>query len=325
MNIVKKFPNLKILLVGDLMLDEYVWGDVNRISPEAPIPVLDIKKVTYTPGGAANAAHNISSLGGQVLLVGVIGPEDKGKLLLDVLKEKGVQTQGIFIEESRKTTVKTRAVARNQQLVRLDWEDKDPIDQKIEEKIVAFISQNIKDSNFVIISDYAKGVVTPMLARKILDIASQSNVPCLADPKGEDYSKYRGCNIVTPNERELAQALNLRIKDDKAVIQAGKMLLAHVMCDHVLVKRGEKGMMLFEKSGNITQAVAINKNAIDVSGAGDTAGAAFVLSLAGGADLKQAMCIASHACGICVGKVGTAVVSPAELEASLKNNSVNES
>ncbi|MFH1181027.1 MAG: D-glycero-beta-D-manno-heptose-7-phosphate kinase [bacterium] len=320
LNIVKNFKNLKILVVGDVMLDEYVKGDVNRISPEAPIPVLDIKDIFYTPGGAANTACNASSLGGKVFLAGVIGGEDKGKLLTKLLREKGINTDGVFIEENRKTTTKTRAVARSQQLVRLDWEDKNPILPETEQKIINFVSASVKDVNALIISDYAKGVITPVLARKLLDIAFHANIQCFVDPKGEDYSKYRGCGIVTPNEKELAQALKLEIKDDQTVIQAGKMLLAHVMCENVLVKRGGKGMMLFEKNGNIILSPATNKSAVDVSGAGDTAIAAFVLARTGGASLKEAMDIASCACGIEVGKAGTAVVLPEELEESIKTN-----
>lgn len=326
LNIIRNFKNQKILVVGDIMLDEYVWGDVNRISPEAPIPILDVKKIEYVPGGVANVAHNIKSLGDEVTLVGVIGPEDKGKILKEILGKKGINTDGIIIDEKRRTTVKTRAVAKNQQLVRIDFEDRDSINPEIEAKISDFIEEKIKEVNAVIISDYAKGVITSNLSQNIIMKAKENNVLCLVDPKGDDYSKYRGCNIITPNKKELAQCLNIQINqinNESRFLQAGKMLLSHVMSDNVLVTRGQEGMTLFEKSGETFHHPAVNKRAVDVSGAGDTSIATLTLSLTAGADPKQAITIASYACGVAIDKVGTAVVSPEELEEILKNIYLN--
>lgn len=327
LNIIKNFKNPKVLVVGDIMLDEYVWGDVTRISPEAPIPVLEVKEVTYTPGGAANTANNLKALRGEVILAGVIGPEDKGKLLKEILEKRGINTEGIFVDQKRKTTLKTRAVARNQQLVRIDSEDRNPLNQEIEDRILNFIKRQIKETNFIIISDYAKGVITQNLSKKIIALANQNNVLCLVDPKGNDYLKYKNCKIITPNGKELAQALNLQIEQietESKFLQAGKMLLSHVMCDNVLVTRGAQGMTLFGRDGNVDCMPALNKKAIDVSGAGDTAVATFALALAAGANPKQAMIIASHACTIVVGKVGTAVASPEELEENLRNSLIYE-
>ncbi|OGZ23723.1 MAG: hypothetical protein A3A08_02550 [Candidatus Nealsonbacteria bacterium RIFCSPLOWO2_01_FULL_41_9] len=324
-NIVKNFKNKKILVVGDLMLDEYILGSVERISPEAPIPILDVKEIKYIPGGAANNANNIKSLGGEVILTGIIGAEDKGKLLKEILEKRGINTQGVFVDQTRKTTVKTRIVARDQQMVRVDSEDRNPIAPETENKILEFINGQIKGVNAVIISDYAKGVITPSLSRNIIELAKASNVLSLVDPKGKDYLKYKNCDIITPNQKELGEALNLEINNESQFSQAGRMLLSHVFCDNVIVKRGGKGIFLFGKEGNSFSFPAVNKLPKDVSGAGDTAVAAFALALASGADFKQTIIIASYACGVAVGKVGTDVVLPEELVESLKNNFTDES
>lgn len=323
LNFIKNFRDSRILVVGDLMLDEYIWGDVDRISPEAPIPVLDVEKISFVPGGAANTAHNIKSLGNTVFLAGVIGSDEKGKLLKQALEEKGIDVAGLAIDLQRKTTLKTRVVAKNQQIVRIDIEDREPISSETEEKILNFVQNQIKDLNAVIIADYAKGVVTPNLSQKIIALARENNVLSFVDPKGADLSKYRGCSVITPNKKELALALNIpfeQLSSESKFLQAGKMLLAHVMAEGVLVKCGAEGMVFFEKDGNIFRYPAVNKKVIDVSGSGDIAVGVLALSLAAGADFKQAVVLASHACGVGIGKMGTAIVLPEELEEFLKDN-----
>ncbi len=321
LNIIKNFKNQKILVVGDLMLDEYLMGSVDRISPEAPIPILDVKEISRRPGGAANTAYNIASLGGKVVLAGVIGPDEYGNLLKVLLAEKGIDVQGIVVDKERKTTLKTRAVAKNQHIVRIDIEDKKPIGSEIEAKLLQFIEGQIPGIKAVVISDYLKGVVTPNLSKKIIELAKSHNIFSLVDGKADDFSKYRGCNIIAPNKKEFGRALNIapeQLSSEGRFLQAGKMLLAHVMSDNVLVKCGEQGMTLFKKDGAAFNYSAVNRNPVDVSGAGDTAIATFALSLASGADPEQAVVLASYACGVEVGKVGTTVVSPEELWESLK-------
>ena len=324
LKIIENFKNQNILVVGDLMLDEYLWGEVNRISQEAPVPILDIKNITYVPGGAANTASNLSALKGKVFLVGVIGPEDKGRLLKEILEERGVDTQGVFVDENRKTTVKTRAIAKNQQMIRLDSEDRSPIELMYEQKIFNFVKEKIKEVKAIIISDYIKGVDTENLTKNIIELARNNNIFCLVDSKARDCQKYKNCNFIIPNEKELSQALDLEIRSDGQLLEAGKMLLSHVLCDNVLVKRGAKGMTLFEKNGNIFSYPAMNKKPVDVSGAGDTAIATFTLALVAGANLQESVIIASYACSVVVGKMGTAVVSQEELRESLGNNSIHE-
>ncbi|MFH1423793.1 MAG: D-glycero-beta-D-manno-heptose-7-phosphate kinase [Candidatus Nealsonbacteria bacterium] len=321
-DLLKKFKNSQVLVVGDLMMDEYLWGNVDRISPEAPIPVLDVKKIDFRPGGAANAAYNVKSLGDKVFLVGVVGVDEKGAILKKLLEEKGINADGIVFDNQRKTTVKARVVAKNQQIVRIDIEDKTPIVPEIEEKILTFIRERVKDLGAIIISDYGKGVITPTLCQQIIALAKENNVLSLVDPKGTDILKYRGCTIIAPNKKELSVALNVpleQLAQEGRFLQAGKMMMAHIMSDNVLVKCGDEGMTLFEKNGNIFHFPALNQKAIDVSGAGDTAIGVFALALASGIQKQEAVVLASHACSIKVSKVGTSVVVPEELEVSLAN------
>lgn len=320
-NIIKDFKAQKILVIGDLMLDEYVSGEVNRISAEAPILILDVKEITHLPGGAANVAHNIKALGDKVILTGVIGQDEKGKILKEVLEKKGIDVQGLVIDPQRKTTLKTRVVARDQQLVRVDTEDRNPIDLQTEESLISFVQSKIGEINSIIISDYAKGAITPTLSQRIITLARNNNILCLVDPKGDDYSKYRSCHIITPNKKELAQALNIPIDqmvNENKFLQAGRMLLSHVMCDTVLVTQGGEGMTLFEKNGQTFHHPATTKKVVDVSGAGDTSISTIALAVSAGADTEKAVILASHACGIEVGKIGTAVVFAEELEKALK-------
>src|SRR4030043_1519446 len=180
---IKKFKNQKVLVVGDLMLDEYIQGEVNRISPEAPIPILDVREISYVPGGAANTANNLKALGSQVLLIGVIGPEDKGAILEKILAQKGIDVSGLIVDPERKTTVKSRVVAKNQQMIRIDSENRDPISPETEKKIIDFINSQAKGANAIIISDYVKGVVCDNLARSVINIAKNNNILCVVDRK----------------------------------------------------------------------------------------------------------------------------------------------
>ena len=320
LEIVNKFRNVRVLIVGDLMLDEYILGTVDRISPEAPVPILDVKKITYSLGGAANVAYNIKALKGKVILTGVVGRDDQGKLFRKIVKERGIRTREIIIDPKRMTTLKSRVIATNQQITRIDLEDRKSIDSTIEKQIINFVAKKIKDIDIILISDYAKGVVTFKLSQNIIKLAQDNHIFCLVDPKGHDYLKYQGCNIITPNEGELAQVLKIQIENENKFLWAGRALLSKLKCDQVLVTRGVKGMTLFGKNGTLEHCPAVNTQgkALDVSGAGDTAIAVVALSLMAGATLKQAMMMANHACGIVVAKRGTAMVLPTELTESLK-------
>lgn len=312
-DIIKSFENKKVLIVGDIMLDEYFIGKVNRISPEAPIPILDVEEIKYVPGGAANTANNVKVLGAETILCGVIGPEECGKTLKRVLAENGIDNSGIVVDENRRTTLKSRAIAKNQQLIRIDQEDRNQISAETENKIFDFIKSQNHSLDIIIISDYAKGVVSPRLCAQIIGFAKHNNIPCSVDPKGKDYLKYKGATVVTPNEKELGESLGLSISKESQFLEAGKALLSHVMSDYALVTRSEKGMCLFQKNEEPLCMPALNKDVIDTSGAGDTGIGVFALSIASGATPIEAMKISNHACSIVVGKHGTATVTAEEL------------
>lgn len=331
--IINGFNKARILVVGDLILDEYVWGDVNRISPEAPVPVVWAKKCTYVPGGAANVANNIRSLEGKVSLLGVIGNDKNARVLLSELKKRKINTRSIFSEEKRFTTVKTRIIAGHQQVVRVDWEHTHPLSTGLNERIINFIQKNIDGLDAIIIEDYGKGVINQYLLEGLISLAKSHKKIITVDPKEEHFQYYRGVTSITPNRRELENAIrNLKIKDttnrfklnndrlftDKDIEFAARQILEYLELESILVTLGENGMQLFEKSGRITHIPTVAQEVFDVSGAGDTVISAFTLGLCSGGSLREAAYIANCAAGIVVGKVGTAVTDRKELLGGIK-------
>jgi len=326
--IVNNFSKAKILIVGDLILDEYIWGDVERISPEAPVPVVWANRKTYVPGGAANVANNICSLGGKVCLVGVIGKDKNKNILSAELKKRKISTRGIFIEPERYTTVKTRIIAKHQQALRVDWEHTDPLPRKTNQRIIKFIQKNIDDFDAIIFEDYGKGVVNVDILEKVILSARAHKKIITVDPKEEHFQYYYGVTSITPNRRELENAVrNLKIRDtqnkfklhsdvlftDKDIIAAGSEVVQYLDLDSLLVTLGEQGMRLFEKNGRVTHIPTVAQEVFDVSGAGDTVISTFSLALSCGATKLEAAHIANFAAGIVVGKVGTAVTTRKEL------------
>ena len=312
-NKIRNFRNAKVLVVGDLILDEFLWGDVSRISPEAPVPVVWVKKESFMPGGASNVANNLSSLGANVHLVGVVGDDEHSAILKGELEQKGVNTAGIITDESRPTILKTRVVAQHQQVVRIDKELVDPLSANIVSKLVRYIEGIMKDIDAVIIEDYGKGVITSALLSKILPIAKRHNKIISVDPKEEHFKYYRGVSVITPNNHEASKAVGFAIKDDATLLKAGEMLLKKLNCKIALITLGENGMAVFQKAKPMEQIPTVAQEVFDVSGAGDTVIASYTLSLAAGADPIMAAHIANCAAGIVVGKVGIAVVTPNEL------------
>jgi D-beta-D-heptose 7-phosphate kinase/D-beta-D-heptose 1-phosphate adenosyltransferase len=326
--IIHKFNKAKILVIGDLILDEYIWGSVDRISPEAPVPVVWANKHNFVPGGAANVANNIRSLEGKVSLLGVVGGDKNKDILLAELKKRQIPATGILVEPGRHTTVKTRIIAGHQQVVRVDWEHRDPLPLELNKKIMRFVEKNIDAIDAIIIEDYGKGVINAHLLEDIIALAKAHKKIITVDPKEEHFQYYRGVTSITPNRKELENAIrNLKIKDtsnkfrlnndrlftDKDIDSAAKQILEYLNLESMLVTLGEQGMKVFEKSGRMihipTQAQAV----FDVSGAGDTVIATFSLALSCGATKLEAAHIANFAAGIVVGKVGTAVTNRKEL------------
>jgi len=326
--IVGDFSKARILVVGDLILDEYIRGDVDRISPEAPVPVVWANKRTYVPGGAANVAGNITSLGAKACLVGVTGKDSNAEILHEALKARRIDTDGVFSEAERHTTVKIRVIGGRQQIVRVDWEHREPLSPHLNDKIVKFVAQRINDFDAVIIEDYGKGVVNQYLLEELVKLARAHKKIITVDPKEEHFQFYRGATSITPNRKELENAVrNLKIKDtsnrfkvnddklftDKDIESAAREVLEYLDLDSVLVTLGESGMKLFENDGCMTHIPTVAQEVFDVSGAGDTVIATFTLGLSCGAGRLEAAHIANFAAGIVVGKVGTATTTQEEL------------
>ncbi|MFH1269452.1 MAG: D-glycero-beta-D-manno-heptose-7-phosphate kinase [Candidatus Omnitrophota bacterium] len=326
--IINRFNKAKILILGDVILDEYIAGSVDRISPEAPVPVVWADTHTFIPGGAANVASNTRSFGAEICLVGVIGRDKNADILLSELKKRKITTSGIFTDPHRHTTVKTRIVAGHQQVVRVDWEHTDSLPQKLNDGIVKFVKRNIGDFDAVIIEDYGKGVINMSLLEEIIALSRSRKKIITVDPKEEHFQYYRGATSISPNRKELENAIrNLRIKDtsnrfkfntdklftDKDVDSAAREILKYLGLESLLVTLGEHGMRLFEKNGRMTHIPTVAQEVFDVSGAGDTVISTFTLALSCGASKLEAAHIANFAAGIVVGKLGTAVTTRKEL------------
>lgn len=318
LQILENFKNKKILVVGDIMLDKYIWGEVSRISPEAPVQVVNVLKETYEAGGAANVANNVSALTGKAFMVGIAGNDESKNVLLEELKKKGINTGGIFIDNEKPTIQKVRIVGRSQQLLRVDYEKKDHVHKNIEQSMINFLEKNIKDVDIVVISDYAKGVITQEISDNIIQIATNHNKAVIVDPKPKHMNLYSNVALITPNNAEASEMTNIEDDNDESVLEMGNKLLRHLNAN-VLITRGEKGMSLFEKDGKITHIPAKAKEVYSLIGAGDTVVATIALALASGASLGEAATLANIAAGIKVGKIGTASVSIDEIKREIES------
>jgi len=316
--VISRFDSAKILIIGDLILDEFVWGDVSRISPEAPVPVVWVKSESFMPGGAANVANNIASLSGRVYMAGVVGNDERAGILKEGLRGKGVNIDGVVTDDSRPTTLKTRVVAHHQQVVRIDREKVEQVSSDVLDKIIAYVRDIIDDMDAIIIEDYGKGVISARLLKEILAAAKKKKKIITVDPKEEHFLYYKGVTAITPNHHEAAQAAGIKAGDKDSVLKIGKTLLKKLDCQGVLITLGENGMQLFEKTGAITHIPTVAQEVFDVSGAGDTVISVFTLALALGMNMKDAAYISNIAAGIVVGKVGIAVITQEELLARIR-------
>jgi len=314
---ISKFDRCNLLVVGDLMLDEYLWGEVDRISPEAPVQVVSIKNEDYAMGGAGNVVNNIVALGAKVTATGVIGTGRNGQILLDKFKDLGVDTAGIIQEPEMPTTQKTRIIASHQHVLRIDRETDKTISDSTIDKIARFIEDKIADIDVVLISDYGKGLITKTLLSGLISAAQKHKKITIADPKGLDFSKYSGVSLLTPNKKEAALASGVEIVDESTLLKAGNKILQTVGLDKLLITCGKDGMVLFDQNREPYKVRAKARQVFDVSGAGDTVLSVFGLAIASGAFFKTAMSIANTAAGIVVGKVGTATISRQELATAL--------
>lgn len=298
----------RVLVVGDVMLDRYWFGEVSRISPEAPVPVVHVKKTEERPGGAANVARNIASLGGQATLLSVVGDDEPGRTLATLLEQERVTTH-FHKDAALPTTVKLRVIGRQQQLMRIDFETP-PSREVLEDKLDDFESM-VDTHDIVLLSDYGKGGLTHVT--KMIDAAKRHGKRILIDPKGDDYSKYRGATLLTPNRSEFRDVMG-KWRDDTDLAQRAEKLRDDLSLEALLVTRSEEGMSLFTASEVLHEPTQA-REVFDVSGAGDTVIATIALMLAAGADTSTAVRIANRAAGVVVGKLGTATLSRSELEA----------
>lgn len=317
--IVADLCGKRVLVVGDLMLDEYVWGEAHRISPEAPIPVVQVKRRTVAPGGAGNTAANIVHLGGKAFLCGVVGQDREGALLTSVCQTASIDTDGFVVDALRPTTIKTRIVADGQQIVRFDRESRERLPRALENLLLAWCEEIICDVDACILSDYAKGIVTARVAQSLIQLARRHAKPVLVDPKGSDYRKYRGATVIKPNRLELNQLFGHDINDDSSWQSAANQLAAVLPGTSILVTRGAEGMTLLMANGP-RHVRAEAREVFDVAGAGDTVIATMALALAASASLEEATELANRAARIVVGKRGTATVSAEELTNTLRSS-----
>lgn len=318
LKILDNFKNKKILVVGDIMLDKYIWGDVSRISPEAPVQVVNVTRETYEPGGASNVANNIAALDGKAFMAGIAGNDEAKNILLEELKKKGINTNGILIDKDKPTTQKVRIVGRSQQLLRVDYEKKEHIHKDMENSMLKFLGNIMNDVDVVIVSDYAKGVITPEICIRLIELAKEHNKPVIVDPKPKHRDFYSNVTLITPNNAEASEMTDIEDGSDDAVLEMGSKLLRYLNAN-VLITRGEKGMSLFERNGSVKHIPAKAREVYSLIGAGDTVVATIALAHASGASLEESAILSNIAAGIKVGKIGTASVSIEEIKREIEN------
>ncbi|MCO5250254.1 MAG: D-glycero-beta-D-manno-heptose-7-phosphate kinase [Candidatus Kapabacteria bacterium] len=305
-----------VAVIGDVMLDRYFWGSVNRISPEAPVPVIDVESETFHLGGAANVAKNLRSLGLEPMLCGIIGDDNSGAMFRQIAESSGINTTGLFVDSGRPTTVKTRIIGNNQQIARIDREVRTSLSNTGLELIINCLS-NQNNLAGVILEDYNKGTLTSKLIEEIITFCNDKDIPVFVDPKSDNFFAYKKVTCFKPNRKEAQQALGYEFDTIDNVKSAGTKLLELLQCESVLITLGAAGMMLFESDGTISSVPTKARHISDVSGAGDTAIAVIAATFAGGADIKEAATLSNNAAGLVCEKPGIVTITKEELIASI--------
>lgn len=317
----KGFEGKRIAVIGDMMLDGYYWGDVKRISPEAPVPVLEVEEEFFRFGGAANVALNIQTLGGTPIPVGVIGYDSYGTIFSSLMKENNIEDDYIFVDDERPTTTKTRIIANNQHVVRIDKESKSNISSKIEEKLIVQLANLIDSLDGIILQDYNKGVLTPSLINKIITIANNKNILVTVDPKFDNFFDYKNVTVFKPNKKETEAVLGMKIISDEDISSAGERLLLELNSQYILLTLGEKGIAVFEKDGTEKRMPTKARKVADVSGAGDTVISTLTIALTAGANIYEASFLANYSAGVVCGEVGIVPIEKEKLfETVLKDS-----
>ncbi|MEM9399019.1 MAG: D-glycero-beta-D-manno-heptose-7-phosphate kinase [Verrucomicrobiota bacterium] len=313
-NIIRKIQSTRILVIGDVMLDQFIWGKVSRISPEAPVPVVHVTSESSYPGGASNVARSLADFSVTTSIAGVIGQDTGGNELLDILHKSNIQSDLLQIERDYATIKKTRIVARQQQVVRVDREEKLQLSPEKEEKFLNAIEDKIDSFDAIILEDYGKGLFTQSIADALIKLANQHSKIITVDPNPNNPLSWRGATLIKPNRIEAYSAAGHPLaEDEESLVKVGSMLLDLWQMDHLLITLGEQGMMLFHKSGKTYHTPTRAREVFDVSGAGDTAIAFLTASIAAGLKLEEAAEISNHAAGVVVAKLGTATLMPEEL------------
>lgn len=315
--VVDDFAQLHLLVVGDVILDRYWWGEASRLSPEAPVPVLLKRKTTVRPGGAANAAANVSALGARVDLMGVVGQDHEAEELREALRLENIGFGALVSTPNRPTTTKTRLIAGQQQIVRLDEEETAPIGPELAAEFVRALREYMTTVNGILVSDYAKGLLTPGLLEMLIGVARESGKPVFIDPKGLDFKRYRGATCLKPNRLELGLLTGRTIRNHHETLEAGRLLRDQLGGASLLVTEAADGMTYFGAGGEEHHTASQTRQVFDITGAGDTVLAAFSLAFAAGATVPEAMQLASLAAGITIATLGAATVSPAQLKAAI--------
>ena len=311
-----EFPKQRVVVVGDLMLDRYIWGRVSRVSPEAPVPVVEVDSESVRFGGAANVVHNVQSLGAEVLPVGVIGDDGAGQTLCDLFAEKGIPVDGLVVDKERPTTVKARVIADSQHVVRTDWEARRGVSKKIQDRILDCLQDRLEAFDGVILQDYNKGLLVPRLIAGVIGLAKPRGKMTFVDPKFDHFFDYRGVTLFKPNRKEVADRLGVRLDSDGDLEKAGWKVLERLQCGAVLITLGGGGMILFERGKPCVKVPTKAVKVHDVSGAGDTVIASLAVAMLAGATPREAATIANHAAGIVCGEVG---IVPVERERLFQN------
>jgi D-beta-D-heptose 7-phosphate kinase/D-beta-D-heptose 1-phosphate adenosyltransferase len=312
-HLLDAFPGRRVLVLGDAMLDHYIWGDAGRISPEAPVPVVSVQSESSRLGGAANVAHNIRALGGDPTLISIIGKDESGRTLCRELERRGIAADHLVADPDRPTVEKTRLIARGQQIVRIDREEVRDVEGAVRDGLSAQLEAALPQAEAIVVSDYGKGVISAPLLERWLPRFRAAGAPVCVDPKETHFHSYRRVTVLTPNLAEASFAAGRRIRDDASLEAVGRTLLEQLEAEYLLITRGEGGMSLFPRQGPRLDIPAIGREVYDVTGAGDTVVGALALALAAGASMEEATHLANHAAGHVIRELGTATVTREEI------------
>jgi len=323
--IFQRLDGKRVAVIGDVMLDRYLWGSVVRISPEAPVPVVEVESESVRLGGAANVANNIKSLGGKPFLIGVIGKDANGRTFLELMEQEGFSPSGIVVDPDRPTTFKTRVIAHDQHVVRVDRESKREISAELQDRAFDLLQEEIESIDAVVLEDYNKGAITKGLIPRLISLAKTAAKIITVDPKFDNFFEFREVTAFKPNRKEVEEILGMKVTDDESVEQAGRTLLERLKAESVLLTRGEQGITLFEQDGTVSHMGTHARRIADVSGAGDTVISTLTIALAGGATLKEAALLANHAGGVVCGEVGIVPIERDALWRSLLGRTNHDS